>query len=537
MVLKRRQRNVYGLEKKLHLYSNEMGDIIAPRGFAGEMQDILRAQGVSQEKVISWQQTERPPVDFGGWNQDYQPRDYQAPAIKAATEKGGVLIAPAGSGKTLMACAVLRNWGQPALWLTHTKELLYQSAAAAEKFLLGVGKVGVIGDNKLEWGSGKLIVATIQTLDRNPTLVNTLNGIIGAVVIDEAHHFPAVQFVETAAKFTAAKFLGVTATPNRKDFLESYMYRGIGPACYEVKREALHEAGSLILPELKFVYTEYRRPENELAEDNIDAGGEDVSYTQMIAELIADDKRAQLVAEKVLESCIEAAPQGGAVIVLADSVRYLWKLQELVLDLAAQRLGGQIPRMAVVHGGLQRHIWRNAKNAHKAQQAVDSGKAVEWRNKNGVFQMKIEQYTAAEFNAWQVTAAQRKHTMEAAYDRQIDILFATGQLVREGLDMPHLSRGHLATPSRGDARASANGAGVEQAIGRIQRPDPQNPHKKAVWYDYVDFEVGVFQDQYYSRRTVYKRLGITLPKKPKSQRDKVNDFLRGDFLNFGSLPL
>lgn len=535
-VVKRRQRNVYGLEKKLRLYTTELGDIIAPRGFANELQEILKTQGVAPDKVISWQQTSRPPVDFGEWNPDFPPREYQVPAIAAATEKGGVLIAPAGSGKTLMACATIRNWQQPTLWLTHTKELLYQSAAAAEKFLLGVGKVGIIGDDKLEWGSGKLIVATVQTLDRNPTLVATLDSIIGAVVIDESHHFPAVQFVETAAKFTCSRFLGVTATPKRKDFLEAYMLRGIGPVCYEVQREALHEAGNLIKPEIRFIYTDYRRPADVLSDDNVDAGGDDISYTQMIQELIADEARAKLIAENVLESCIEAAPQGGAVIVLADSVRYLWTLRDAVERFAGARLGGQVPRMAVIHGGMSRFIWRGVRGARKAQQAVDTGKAVEWRQKQDGYQIKVEQYTEAEMAAWQVTAAQRKEAMSRAYARQIDILFATGQLVREGLDMPHLSRGHLATPSRGDARTSANGAGVEQAIGRIQRPDPQNPDKKAIWYDYVDFEVGVFQDQYYSRRTVYKRLGLELPKKKKNQRDLVNDLLKGDFLNFGSLP-
>lgn len=138
---------------------------------------------------------------------------------------------------------------------------------------------------------------------------------------------------------------------------------------------------------------------------------------------------------------------------------------------------------------------------------------------------------------WKVTGTDRKEIMAAAYSRKIDIIFATGALAREGLDMPHLSRGHLVTPSRGDARISSNGASVEQSIGRIQRPDPQNPNKVAVWYDYVDFNVGIFQDQYYSRRSVYKRLGLVVPKKKKSHRDKVNDFLKGDFLNFGSLPL
>jgi superfamily II DNA or RNA helicase len=533
------RRNIYGLEEKLRLYEWDQGDLVTPRGFAAELQEILRQHGINPDKVITWNVNEPAPVDFGPWNPDYMPRDYQLPAIAAAVENAGVLVSPAGSGKTLMGWKTVHTWGLPTLWLTHTVELLKQSAAAAQKFMPGVGQVGIIGDDRLVWGSGKVFVATVQTLRSNPTLVATLKRLVGAVVIDEAHHFPAVQFIETVGKFDAKYLLGVTATPKRKDFLETYMYRGIGPMCYEVERQALHDADNLIMPELRFIYSEYQRPENEDAADNIDAGGEDVHYTHLIQELIADEPRAKLVAENVLESCIEAAPQKGGVIVLADSVRYLWKLHSLVEQFAKVRLGGVVPRMAVVHGGMAQFIWRVVNGKHEALRRVDAGLATEWRyvEKHDRYEVRIQQYTDQEMQDWQVTAGQRKAAMEAAYGRQIDIIFATGALAREGLDMPHLSRGHLATPARGDARTSANGASVEQSIGRIQRPDPNNPNKTAVWYDYVDFEVGVFQDQYYSRRSVYKRLGMTVPKKKKSQRDKVTEFLKGDFLNFGSLPL
>jgi superfamily II DNA or RNA helicase len=115
----------------------------------------------------------------------------------------------------------------------------------------------------------------------------------------------------------------------------------------------------------------------------------------------------------------------------------------------------------------------------------------------------------------------------AACDRkEIQILFAT-QLAREGLDMPHLTVGHMVMPKRGDDGSKANGGSVEQEIGRIQRKDPANPDKKAAWYDYVDYNVGVFKQQYQSRRKVYKRLGIALPKKPKTEKDEIESFLAG----------
>ena len=91
--------------------------------------------------------------------------------------------------------------------------------------------------------------------------------------------------------------------------------------------------------------------------------------------------------------------------------------------------------------------------------------------------------------------------------------------------------GHTVTPKRGDTGNSNTGLNLEQEIGRIMRPDSKNPDKKAVWYDYVDASVGVLKAQYYSRRKVYKRLGIKLPIKPK---DAGKDVLEGllDSINY-----
>jgi superfamily II DNA or RNA helicase len=527
--LKRMGRPTWGIPQRLELFVLDRGDLVAPRGFEIKLREILKAQGIRPEDVIRYDFKEFPRVDFGPWTGPPL-RDYQQPAVqKVLQQGGGVLVSPAGSGKTLMGFKIIESWRQPTLWLTHTLDLLHQSADNAKAFLGGVGDIGIIGDGKVNWGSGKLFVATVQTLAANPTLVSTLSNLVGTVVVDEAHHFPARQFVETVAKFPARYLLGLTATPDRKDGLQRYMYEGLGPLAYEVKRDGMYEAGALILPEVKFVYTDFTRKSaepdpNEAAENNVDAGGEDLDYTGLLKELCEDEARAQLVAENVLESCIQVSPKGGAVIVLADSVRYLFKLRNLVERFARVRLG-VVPRMAVIHGGLQRFTWRKC-SASMARQLGKSGTVeVRYNDRLRRWEYKDAQYSDEEYAAWQVTPAQRKAVLEQARARQIDILFATSQLVREGLDIPNLYAGHLATPQRGDGRNNKSGAGVEQAIGRIMRPDPRNPNKKATWYDYVDANDGTFYDQYLSRRKVYARLGISLPRKKKTQLDSVKDFL------------
>ncbi|EJL40766.1 DNA/RNA helicase, superfamily II [Brevibacillus sp. CF112] len=524
--IKRRQP-VYGLPRKLELYVLDRGDIVTPRGFLPELSGILRGLGIDPKKVTVTRQTEVAPVDFGPWNAKYQLKDDQLPAVAAAVEAGsGVLVAPAGSGKTVMGMRYIYEMKQPALWLTHTVDLLNQSVEKAYETLQGVGRVGILGDGKQEWGSGKLIVATVQTLQRNERLIETLNPLIGTVVIDEAHHFPAPALIDVAGRFAAVNMLGVTATPDRKDKMDMYLYKGVGAKVYEIKRDGLYETGRLVKPEVRFIYTDFSQDtaSDRNENDNVDAGGEDMDYTGLIKDLIADEKRAKLVAESILDNAA-----GNHSIVITESVRYCYVLRDLVEKLAKERYG-VVPRMAVVHGGISQYTWRAAGTESNAKHLVREALAEEYRYNNRLsrWEVRVAQYTDDEMAAWQVTSAQRAEIMAQAKAKQIDILFAT-QLAREGLDMPHLTVGHMAMPKRGDASDSKNGAAVEQEIGRIMRPDPSNPNKKAVWFDYVDYNVGVFQSQYQSRRSVYKRLGITLPRKPKTEKQMIEDFL-------GSMP-
>lgn len=521
---RKKRRPTWGMKPDLKLYLYDQGDIIAPRGFLDELRAILTAQGIDPDKVITQNLNEGRRVEFGPWNPVYVLRDYQTPLVEALKEGNGVGVAPAGSGKTIMGMRYIFEVGRPTLWFTHTKDLMYQTKERAEATLQGVGRVGILGDDIRDYGDGKLIIATVQTLQANPHLVEALDPIIGVVVIDEAHHFPAPQFIDVAAKFTAARIIGLTATPDRKDRLERYMYMGIGPKRYTVERDNLYDNGQLVKPEVKFVFTDFLYEQASLREGNsVDAGGEDIDYGELMAALINDRARTELVATNILEY----APRGTS-IVITESVRYCFYLRDAVESLA-RRKWGVVPRMAVIHGGLSRYTWRVARNERDANnKAAAFGTECKYDGSARRWKVKTPQYTESEFQDWQVTGAQRKEILQAVRDKKIDILFAT-QLAREGLDIPHLTVGHMAMPKRGDASNSNNGGAVEQEIGRTMRPDPNNPNKQALWLDYVDYNVGILQSQYYSRRRVYKRLGLIVPAKtPKqTERDMIDSFLSG----------
>lgn len=512
-------KRAWGIQAKLELYLYDQGDLVVPRGFLKRLEEILKAAGLDPSKVIVKQQQAGSDTSFG-WAEGWDLREYQQPFVDAVSKENGVGVAPAGSGKTIMGLRFVSEKGKAAVWLTHTTDLMYQTAEKARKLLPGVGEIGFFGDGKHSWGDGRLIIATVQTLGSNPHLIDAMNEFVGTVVIDEAHHFPAVQFVNTAGRFKAENMLGVTATPDRKDGLEAYLYAGVGPLLHTVGRDALYDTGELIKPTVKFVYTDFNyetaSDRNEI--DSVEAGGDDMDYTDVIRHLINDEARIKLIAQNILDNL------GKKQIVITESVRYCYMLQDALKE--AYKATG-IRKMlitAVVHGGITRTKWQTTR---PIDGRILEEKKVPVKNSNRTAtKYKVEDYTAEEFKAWQVTPGQRKALMERANAGEIDILFAT-QLAREGLDMPHLSVGHMAMPKRGDGSGKANGGAVEQEIGRIQRKDPADPDKVAIWYDYVDYNVGVFKQQYQSRRSVYKRLGIALPKKPRTEKDDIESFLGG----------
>lgn len=143
---KRQGRRAWGIPRDLKLYVYDREDLVVPRGFESELLKIL-----PKGQVINTKQTNGKHVDFGPWNESFVLRDYQKPMVRMLMQNNGIGVAPAGSGKTLMGLRYILEKGVPAIWLTHTVDLMRQTKSNAEKFLKGVGKIGQFGGGKQDW--------------------------------------------------------------------------------------------------------------------------------------------------------------------------------------------------------------------------------------------------------------------------------------------------------------------------------------------------------------------------------------------------
>ncbi len=106
----------------------------------------------------------------------------------------GVIVAPPGSGKTIIGLSIIAQKKQPALIIVHRRQLLDQWIQRIQAFLgIPKYKIGRIAKGKIEIGE-RITVAMIQSLN-NPEIISKIESSFGTIIIDECHHLPSDTYV------------------------------------------------------------------------------------------------------------------------------------------------------------------------------------------------------------------------------------------------------------------------------------------------------------------------------------------------------
>ncbi len=220
--LQRLRKSTWDTPRFVRGYDITLNDhLCLPRGLRhdiGGMIDRAGSQLIVTDDRNPGQEIE---VEFTG-----QLDHRQSVAVSAMlAHEDGVLVAPPGSGKTVMACAIVAERATSTLILVDRKALADQWRNRIEEFLgLRAGQHGG-GRKKL---TGVIDIAMLPSLARHDD-VASLTGGYGQVVVDECHHLAAAAYDRSVSLIGAQFWLGLTATPVRRDGLGELVAWQLGP--------------------------------------------------------------------------------------------------------------------------------------------------------------------------------------------------------------------------------------------------------------------------------------------------------------------
>jgi superfamily II DNA or RNA helicase len=236
-----------GIPKQLRLMkrNRDKNYYSMPRGYYYRMCELIKNHKVQiyNETVVA----KLIDVSFKGKLR----RDQTRGGMLINENTCGVLKAPTGGGKTVIAIWTIAKRKVPTLIVVHTKELMYQWKEKLHQFLnINSDQVGLVGDGHRNFKD--ITIGIVNSLAKME-----IPDKYGTLIVDECHRVPATTFANVVEKMSTRYLLGLTATDRRSDGLDELIYRYMGGLVHEIKTKNLQESGDILKPEVKIIETDY----------------------------------------------------------------------------------------------------------------------------------------------------------------------------------------------------------------------------------------------------------------------------------------
>lgn len=369
------------------------------------------------------------------------PRDvklypYQEEAVtEALKKKNGILVMPCGSGKTQCGIEMIARIGGRALWLTHTQDLLNQSLNRAKGILnLNASCYGMITAGKVNIGS-HITFATVQTMCKLD--LAQFKYYFDIIVVDECQHCCG-----TPTRVTQFYKVVNSLSARYKFGLTATPKRadGLERGMFALLGDVVHTVDRKAV-ECNTCPVKVMQIETGWMPDYDCCllGDGTIDYSKVIDNMTHDKKRFDTVLNYLAN-----LPRCKSVIVLANRVEYLQKLCD---EYRINQIGD-----AVCLSGMG--------TTKKAKE-------------------------------------ERKNALNALNTGEIDCIFATYQLAKEGLDVPNLRYVILATPEKDETT-------VIQSVGRVGRKADGKEYGMVI--DFVDGSFGMYKGWAKKRAGYYKKI-------------------------------
>jgi superfamily II DNA or RNA helicase len=252
IIKKKVGKNTHDIEQYFKFIEETSTSVIIPRGFTGRLLRFCKENKI--EFVFEDIRKKHTAVSY---QFNVVLREHQLSAVEATIKKDlGVIVAPPGTGKTIIGLNIIADKQQPSLIIVHRKTLMDQWAERIEAFLgIPLYEIGKIGQGKMKIGK-RITIATIQSLSKELEKPEsaTLLGAFGTIIVDECHHIPAETYRKSISKLNSYYLYGLTATPFRKYNDGKLIFIHLGEIISEIKHQdiSLARQAKVIIRDTEF---------------------------------------------------------------------------------------------------------------------------------------------------------------------------------------------------------------------------------------------------------------------------------------------
>lgn len=301
----------YNIPRRLYWYEKREENYILPFGC---LKDLYKIYPIKEDYSLRF--IEPKKLEYKSNIKLYS---YQKKAKDMALKsKNGVIVMPAGSGKTQTALQLISELGLKTLWITHTYDLLNQSFDRAKSNLEDVG-LGKIAAGKIDIGT-HITFATVQTLVKLD--LSSFKNEFDCIIVDEGHRIcgtPAQlgMFYKVINALSCRYKYALTATPFRNiKGTEKALFSLIGPIICEIPKEVVAE--KTIKATIQPIYTDFKIPQEAQKTDGT------IDYAKLTTILGEDERRNEIILD-ILKEC-----KNNYTLVLGDRLTQLSYLQEKI---------------------------------------------------------------------------------------------------------------------------------------------------------------------------------------------------------------
>jgi superfamily II DNA or RNA helicase len=337
----------FGESQKVELFSeDDMGYVTVPRRYAFAefpkevfegAADLVSDGSPTVFEFNEEKQSSRPELKE---RQDLLIDQYLS-ALEGmrAPMRGGILCAPCGMGKTVIASKLFAKLNRTTLVVVHKEFLCDQWRDRLISFLdIKTEEIGIAQQDKCEFEGKKIVIAMVQSLLDKDRYSEEFKRWPGVVCFDEVHRMGAPQFQLAASQFPARYRIGLTATPRRSDGLQPVFEWHIG------KIIAKMEGGNEVIPKIHQKKFSISFPEHMYCWRDDDGNIKKLFLGKLVSLLAGTLSRTQWFVKEL----VRAAAAGRKCMLLSDRREHLDDIKGLL------ERGGTTATIGYYVGGMKK---------------------------------------------------------------------------------------------------------------------------------------------------------------------------------------